>query len=235
MFKDSIKISCMLVMLFSGSCLSAQSGAVVNSVSLQEFNAGLAQDKGEGHMLAFDEWRYGFYVDINGDTSEHLLFNYHTNSDKLFARKPQEGMVLNLNENLISLLILDKNEGEGQEKFELINWQSFEDFPDYSRFCVKLIDKPDFEIIKYYDKRLRVRQGRIDGYSEGAKPAYLSKPRYFWRKTNNDSFKEIELTRQNVQSILSKKQQEEIRGYIKANKLKWSREEDVLRMLASVF
>lgn len=230
-----LRVCFLIISLFGSRLALAQQEIVGGGFSLADFKAGLVVEGISGNMLAFDNWRPGVYVNTKGDTSENHLFNFHTNSDKLFILKASDNLVYNLNENLISSLLLRKDGSEEVETFDLIDWQSFKSFPDYPRFCVYLIKKPDFELIKYYDKHLRLLGQRPDSYQGFKSDELVSRVQYYWRNSSNGGFEEIDLTKQQVNAILSKEQKSKMKGYIKANKLKWTRESDVLKMLASVF
>lgn len=230
-----LKAFFLIISWFVSPLAMAQQEVVGQGLTLSDFKAGLVIEGVTGHKLAFNDWRSGVYVNTQGDTSENHLFNFHTNSDKLFILKASDNLVYNLNENLISALLLTKDGTEGFEKFELIDWRSFKNFPDYPRFCVYLIKTPDFELIKYYDKQMKLLGQRPDSYQGFQNDELVPRVQYYWRNPSNGGFEELNLSKQEVSSILSKEQRSKMKDFIKSKKLKWTREDDVLKMLASVF
>lgn len=208
---------------------------VGEGVSLEDFQLGLRLDEGAGNRLAFNEWRRGVYINVEGDTSQEYLFNYHTHSDKLFIMNETQSEVFNLNENLVQTLLLQSTDSGAIEAFQLISWQSFRDFPEHSRFCTYLVKDSDFELIKYYDKELKALGRKADSYDKFKKGRYTSQSKYFWRSGEGQSFEELTLTKQGIQAILNSSKQKRLKDLLKKRKVRWGNESEVVRLLKEIF
>ena len=202
-----------------------------SGVNYDEFMDRLIHVNTRGNQLAFDDWREGTYVTESGDTSEIYLINYHTNAKQVFLRKLGVEEIFNLNEQKVNFLLLTNPETGLVERFDKVEWHSFKDFPDYQNFCIYLINKRDFKLIKYFDKELKEVENEHDVYTMRKENEYKSKLRYYYKDNSNTGFEEISFSRNGIITMLNIDQLERMKDYLKLNKHRWKDEGDMIKML----
>ena len=185
-----------------------------------------------GNPLGFEEWRRGRVVVESGDTSEYFMINYHTLGDVVYFKDLNSGLLYMTDETKIERLLIQDAEAK-ERVFERIEWQSFIEFPEYSRYCEVLLRAEGFDLLKYFDKELEdpddadiKRVVRFD--------TFLPNIRYFWRAGADYKYEEVSFNRNWLKEVLSEEQQEKIKEYQKKNKMRWSREDEVLEMLSKI-
>ena len=189
-----------------------------------------------GTPLGFNEWRKGRVVVTSGDTSDYFLINYHTLGDVVYFKNEQTEDLYMTDETSIQALLLTNPDTGNVDRFERILWQNFEEYPKDPRICQILVWKPDFELIRYFDKELeKPEETSNDKFDRRpVLEAYNPKVRYFWRSSDAGLFEEVDFNKNWLREVLSKDQQDKMKDYQKANKIKWNDDDEVVAMLNEI-
>lgn len=189
----------------------------------------------KGSPLGFRAWLKGRAVSINRDTSGYYLINYHTQGDGVFFMDSATKDVFETDESNIASLLISSDEGN-ENLFRRIPWHEFKVYPKNPRICQILVDKPGFELVKYYDKKFEKSEDIT--LPEVNRVAYLDfyipEERYFWRGENEEQYAEVNFTKSWLKTILNKEQQKRFKDYQRQNKVRWKKEQEVIAMLEAV-
>lgn len=226
----------MIVVLVSSMLvLKAQEGSNIYSTGLKlpEFLSTMVSGDVEGSPLAFDTWRKGSYINLEGDTSLTYRINYHTKAKQVFLCQLNDEEVLNLNESSVAYFLLENEQTNQIDKFHKIPWEAFKEYPDYDKFCLFLINEPNFQLIKYYDKEYI--QAASEPNTLVGRTSDIFKPilRYYFTR-NSTGFVELALDKKGLRAILNKEEEQAMKAYLKANKVKWNNEGEVVAMLSEL-
>jgi hypothetical protein len=190
----------------------------------------------QGSIYVFDDWLEGTLLMKNGRFVDDIKINFAGQNGDLVISRPYHGIPTEYNvieSDVVSVTILPLDDTPGRH-YMYLPIDSVESTGTGGFFYEVLLDDQVTLLKKSYKQFVRARQR--EAYSNGANEAkYVLMSEYFVKIPGKDNYEPIRLNRKIISDALGKNLATKAKGLAKKNKWKWTRDEDVSRLLEALF
>lgn len=180
----------------------------------------ILKEDSKGSPYLFDKWNNNTQITLQGENFTHNLFNYNIKLERFEAKISSDSIFI------VSSSEIDEIKINNKEFKRLLD-------PDYQRnsFFEEIVSSKKATLFKKYV--ITVKEGNFNPMTQAmvSAPKYMVSEEYFLQTDSKEELDKVKLKKSDLLKQMNSEEKKQIASYVKENKLKYKRLEDVIKII----